>query len=82
MRQPILYMEQRICMCAHIADVVYAHISCASRKRVPIKCIRPDAVEYDPAGQRLQSRDPGGERNHSRTINQRRSWSMAMYAAV
>ena len=48
-------------MCAHIAKDAYAHISCASCKRVPIKCIRPDAVEYVPARQRLQSRDPGGE---------------------
>ena len=59
--QPLLHMELRICMCAHIAKDVYAHISCASCKRVPIKCIRPDAVEYVPARQRLQSRDPGGE---------------------
>ena len=61
MSQPLLHMELRICMCAHIAKDVYAHISCASCKRVPIKCIRPDAVEYVPARQRLQSRDPGGE---------------------
>ena len=61
MSQPLLHMELRICMCAHIAKDVYAHISCASCKSVPIKCIRPDAVEYVPAMQRLQSREPAGE---------------------
>ena len=48
-------------MCVHKAKDVCSCISFASRKRVPIKGIRPDPVEYVPAMQRLQSRDPGVE---------------------